>query len=99
MEGGAFVLGLGLDLAEHLAGRRLINTGIRGVRANRLQETQGPEPVDFTREGWLREGGTHERLRRQIIHFVRLAQLNRVVQGRLIHHVPIRQIETIQNTG
>ena len=55
-----------------------------------------PSPL-ISGHNWLRERGSYERLRGQVVDFVRLGNLDSLVERGLVHEVAVDQPDTVED--
>ncbi|EEF93696.1 hypothetical protein CATMIT_01671, partial [Catenibacterium mitsuokai DSM 15897] len=91
IERGLFVLHFGLDQAEHLAGRSLVETRLRIDDAHRFQHVERADAVDLCGQQRLLPGAADEALRAEVVDLVGLGGLHRADHRRQVGQVAVEQ--------
>ena len=97
VERRAFALPLVLDLAEHLARRRLIEADLRIDLADRFQTVDHADRIDLRRMRGLVPRGADEALRGEVVKLGRLDTANRKEDGAEIGDVPVHELDAIEH--
>src|SRR5882762_1565028 len=84
MESCPFVLRRFVDFAEHFRARGLEKLGLGSMSTKGLEYPEYTQPRHIPRQNRLVPRDWHETLGREIIDFVRLHRMYRVVERRLI---------------
>jgi hypothetical protein len=93
MKRGLFVLGDGLDLAEHFGGGGLIIPDPRIDQANGLQEIERTDTGDFGGGDGLVKGDTDKALRGQIVDLIRFGVPQQADRGGKIGEIVFHQMQ------
>ena len=95
VEGRRLVLALGLNFAEHLAGRGLIEPDLRIGQPQRLERDGHGQRRRVRREQWLVPRGSDKTLRSKVVVFIRLRRVDHPNDRGQIRDIRIGEIHVL----